>query len=384
MLTLSVSQITPKGFSTMRLKQLTLKKMFFNSNLKLNKKNLSPKILGLTSMIAGTLLLSSVSQSIMASEGEVNLYSARKEALIKPILDTFSQQTGIKVNLITGKADALLQRIKSEGKNTHADVFITTDAGRLYRAKKANVLQIIQSDVLNKAIPENLRDPQGYWYGISMRARPIFYVKGAVEANELSTYEALADKKFKDKICIRSSNNIYNQSLVASMLSADGAEKTQQWANNFVKNFARKPKGGDRDQIKGAASGQCDIAIANTYYFGKMITGKKADQKKAAEAVAIFWPNQNSRGTHVNVSGAAVTKYAKNAANAQKLIEFLSTKEAQRWYADVNFEYPVRKDVPASDLLKSWGKFKADAINLNQLGVNNAEAVKIMDRAGWK
>lgn len=332
------------------------------------------------------LLLMLFSLPLYASQDaqEVNLYSARKEALIKPIVDKFSEQTGIKVNLITGKADVLLQRIKSEGKNTHADVFITTDAGRLYRAKAAGVLQAIQSDVLNSAIPDNLRDPQGYWYGLSMRARPIFYVKGTIVPEELSTYEALAESRFKGRICIRSSNNIYNQSLLASMLAADGLDKTQQWANDFVKNFSRKPKGGDRDQIKGAASGQCDIAIANTYYFGKMITGNKADQKKAAEAVAIFWPNQTDRGTHVNVSGAAVTKYAKNSANAQKLIEFLSTKEAQRWYADVNFEYPVRKDVAASELLKSWGKFKADTINLSQLGVNNAEAVKIMDRAGWK
>ncbi len=332
----------------------------------------------------GTILLSTFLQPLLANEGEVNLYSARKEALIKPILDTFSKQTGIMVNLITGKADALLQRIQSEGKNTHADIFITSDAGRLYRAKSAGVLQAIQSDVLNSAIPENLRDPEGYWYGLSMRARPVFYVKGIVAPEELSTYEALADKSFNGRICIRSSNNIYNQSLVASMIAAVGVEKTQYWANNFVKNFARKPKGGDRDQIKGAASGQCDIAIANTYYFGKMISGKKADQKKAADSVAIFWPNQQSRGTHVNVSGAAITKYAKNTVNAQKLIEFLSTKEAQRWYADANFEYPVRKDVAANTLLKSWGEFKADTINLNQLGVNNAEAVKIMDRAGWK
>lgn len=334
-------------------------------------------------MLFAFVLLAAISSPLFATE-EVNLYSARKEALIKPIVDSFSKQTGIKVNLITGKADALLQRIKSEGKNTHADVFITTDAGRLYRAKTAGVLQPIKSTILNQAIPENLRDPEGYWYGLSMRARPIFYVKGVVDAKELSTYEALAEPQFKDRICIRSSNNIYNQSLVASMLAADGAAKTQQWADAFVSNFARKPKGGDRDQIKGAASGQCDIAIANTYYYGKMIQGKKADQQKAAAAVAIFWPNQQDRGTHVNVSGAAVTKYAQHPANARKLIEFLSGKEAQRWYADVNYEYPVRKDVPASKLLQSWGSFKADTINLNQLGVNNAEAVKIMDRAGWK
>ena len=353
--------------------------MFFKKNS--NKKQVSLQLTGLASTIACTLILSGLSFSVSADE--VNLYSARKEALIKPIIDKFSQQTGIKVNLITGKADALLKRIESEGRNTHADVFITTDAGRLYRAKSAGVLKPVQSGVLNSAIPENLRDPEGYWYGLSMRARPIFYVKGVVDPKELSTYEALSAKEFNKRICIRSSNNIYNQSLVASMIAANGKEKTQQWANDFVKNLARKPKGGDRDQIKAAAAGQCDIAIANTYYFGTMIQGKEADQKKAAKAVAVFWPNQSDRGTHVNVSGAAVTKYAKNAENAQKLIEFLSTKEAQRWYADVNYEYPVRKDVEPSELLKSWGSFKSDTINLDQLGVNNDEALKIMDRAGW-
>lgn len=322
------------------------------------------------------------SPSIFASE--VNIYSARKEALIKPIVDKFSEKTGIKVNLITGKADALLQRIISEGRNTHADILITTDAGRLYRAKKAGVLTAINSSALKKAIPSNLRDPENFWFGLTTRARPIFYVKAAVNPKELSTYEALAGAAFKDRICIRSSNNIYNQSLVASMYAANGKKATQEWASAFVKNLAMKPRGGDRDQIKAAAAGQCDIAIANTYYFGKMIAGKKAKQKKAAAAMAIFWPNQNDRGAHVNVSGGAVTKHGKNKANAQKLLEFLASKEAQQWYAKVNYEYPVRKDVEPSDLLKSWGSFKADTINLNQLGVNNAEAVKIMDRAGWK
>ena len=326
--------------------------------------------------------LSLVSTTLFASE--VNIYSARKEALIKPIVDKFSEKTGIKVNLITGKADALLQRIISEGKHTHADLLITTDAGRLYRAKKAGVLTPTQSEILNKVIPQNLRDPDNFWFGLTTRARPIFYVKGVVDAKELSTYEALAESKFKDRICIRSSNNIYNQSLVASMYAANGKETTQQWANAFVKNLAIKPKGGDRDQIKAAAAGQCDIAIANTYYFGQMVAGNKKKENKAAAVMAVFWPNQNDRGTHVNVSGAAITKHGKHRDNAKKLLEFLASKEAQQWYAKVNFEYPVRTDVEASDLLKSWGDFKADSINLNQLGVNNAEAVKIMDRAGWK
>ncbi len=354
--------------------------MFYNSQLKVKYESI--KTASLVIIVLCGLFLSALSQSLMANE--VNLYSARKEALIKPLLDKFTLLSGIKVNLITGKADALLKRIESEDRNTHADVFITTDAGRLYRAKTAGVLQAIHSDILNSAIPENLRDPQGYWYGLSTRARPIFYVKSIVDPKELSTYEALAQSQFKNRICIRSSNNIYNQSLVASMLAAKGRKKTQQWANDFVNSFAVKPKGGDRDQIKAAAAGQCDIAIANTYYYGQMLTGKDIAQKKSAEAMAIFWPNQSDRGVHINVSGAAVTKYAKNKANAQKLIEFLSSKESQAWYASVNFEYPVRKDVPVSELLQSWGDFKTDNINLNELGVNNAEAVKIMDRAGWK
>jgi len=286
--------------------------------------------------------------------------------------------------LVTGKADALLKRLESEGKNSPADIFITTDAGRLYRAKSAKVLQPVSSETLTAAIPSNFRDPEGYWYGLSLRARPIFYVKGVVDPKSLNSYEDLADEKFNGKICIRSSSNIYNQSLVASMIEALGTEKTQQWANKFVQNMARKPKGGDRDQIKAAAAGQCDLAIANTYYFGKMLAGKKADQKKAAMAVDIFWPNQADRGTHVNISGAAVTRFAQNKANAIRLIEFLSSKESQRWYADINYEYPVRKDVAPSKLLGQWGDFKADSINLDVLGKNNAEAVRIMDRAGWK
>jgi len=336
----------------------------------------------ISKFLVSSVVLLSLSAHALASE--VNLYSARKEALIKPALENFTKQTGIKVNLVTGKADALLKRLESEGKNSPADIFITTDAGRLYRAKSAKVLQPVSSETLTAAIPSNFRDPEGYWYGLSLRARPIFYVKGVVDPKSLNSYEDLADEKFNGKICIRSSSNIYNQSLVASMIEALGTEKTQQWANKFVQNMARKPKGGDRDQIKAAAAGQCDLAIANTYYFGKMLAGKKADQKKAAMAVDIFWPNQADRGTHVNISGAAVTRFAQNKANAIRLIEFLSSKESQRWYADINYEYPVRKDVAPSKLLGQWGDFKADSINLDVLGKNNAEAVRIMDRAGWK
>ncbi len=329
------------------------------------------------------LALSFIAPSIIAAE-EINLYSARKEKLIKPLLDKFSKQTGVKINLVTGKADALLKRLETEGINSPADLFITTDAGRLYRAKTAGVLQAVDSKILNDNIPANLRDPNNHWFALSKRARPIFYVKDKVKPEELSTYEDLANKKWQGRICIRSSSNIYNQSLVVSMLEHNGLDKTENWAKKFVANFAVPPKGGDRDQIKAAAAGLCDIAIANTYYFGKMIHGKDETQKEAASKMAIFWPNQDDRGAHVNISGVGLTKHAKNSTNAIKLMEFFLSEESQKWYAEVNHEYPVRDKVKWSETLQSWGKFKADDIYLFELGEHNSEAVKLMDRAGWK
>nr|WP_230209652.1 Fe(3+) ABC transporter substrate-binding protein [Solemya velum gill symbiont] len=320
----------------------------------------------------------------MAASEEANLYSARKEALIKPLLDQFTRETGIKVNLVTGKADALLKRLQSEGANSPADLLITTDSGRLHRAHSAGLLQQVKSEKLNTVVPPHLRNPEGYWFGLSVRARPIFYAKDRVKPEELSTYEALTDKKWKGRICIRSSNNIYNQSLVASMIAHNGAEATQQWADAFVGNFARPPKGGDRDQIKAAAAGQCDIAIANTYYYGGMLISGDYAQIKAANSVAIFWPNQDGRGTHVNVSGVGVTKAATNRENAIKLIEFLVSPESQLWYAEANNEYPVVEGAGTSEILKSWGDFKPDNLSLARLGELNADAVRLMDRAGWR
>lgn len=318
------------------------------------------------------------------ADDEVNLYSARKEELIKPLLDRFTDQTGIKVNLVTGKADALLKRLESEGANSPADLLITTDAGRLHRAKVAGVTQGVESPSLAQAVPESYRDPNGHWFGLSLRARPILYVKGKVDPGTLSTYEALAEAEWKGRICIRSSSNIYNQSLVASMIAAEGAEATEQWAKVLVGNLARAPKGGDRDQIKAAVAGQCDIAIANTYYLAGMHKSKDAAQRAAAERIAVFWPNQNGRGAHVNVSGAAVTKAARNRDAAIKLLEFLASDEAQQWYAETNGEYPIRPGVPVSETLAAWGEFKADNLNLAKLGELNGEAVRLMDRAGWK
>ena len=335
------------------------------------------------SSIASMFLLLSLSFNAVADE--VNVYSARKENLIKPLLDKFSAETGIKTNLITAKADKLLTRMVNEGINTPADVLITTDAGRLYRAKDAGMLQKINSPTVNKLVPSHLRDDDDEWVGLSLRSRVIFYASDRVKPEQLSSYEDLANAKWKKRICIRGSSNIYNQSMVASMIAAKGEAATQEWANGLVANLARKPKGGDRDQIKAAAAGQCDVAIANTYYYGKMLDNKKdASQVEAAQKMAVFWPNQNDRGAHVNVSGAGISKHAKNRENAVRLIEFLLNTESQNWYASVNYEYPVVEAVSASDLVASWGNFKSDVVNLSRLGELNAQAVKIMDKAGWQ
>jgi iron(III) transport system substrate-binding protein len=334
-------------------------------------------------MLIALCLSMSLGQSAVQAQ-EVNVYSARKEALIMPLLKKFEAASGIGFNLITGKEDALLKRLESEGRSTPADVFITTDAGRLQRAKEAGVLQPIENAVLSARIPQNLRDGENYWFGLSQRARVIFYVKNKVDPGELSTYEALADPRWKNKICIRSSDNIYNQSLVASMIEAHGVEATEAWARGLVANLARKPAGGDTDQLRAAAAGLCDIAIANTYYFARLATSGKAEDRKVAESLGVFWPNQADRGAHVNVSGAGITKYTSHRAAAERLLEYLVSAEAQAWYAEVNNEYPVVADASTSKVLNSFGEFKGDSLNLSRLGENNRAAVQLMDRAGWR
>ena len=334
-------------------------------------------------MLLATTASIFTSQTVLAN-GEVNVYSARKEALIKPLLDKFSQSTGINVNLITGKADALLQRLKIEGKASPADIFITVDAGRLHRAKQAGVLQPIESAILNKNIPAHLRDTDNLWFGLSQRARTIFYSVDRVNPSELSSYEDLATSQWRGRICLRSSNNIYNQSLVASMIENIGAEKTEIWAKQIVANMAKPPSGGDTDQLKAVAAGVCDITIANTYYYGRLSNSASDSDQQLVTKVKIFWPNQDNRGVHMNVSGAGVTKFAKHKANAIKLIEFMSSAESQAWYGAVNSEFPVLKSAEISATLKSWGEFSADPIPLNKLGENNRAAVELMDRAGWK
>lgn len=334
---------------------------------------------------AVTLALSLTALTAAQSQAaEVNIYSAREENLIKPILDRFSEQTGITVNLITAGADELTTRMELEGANSPADLLLTVDVGRLHRAKEMGLLQPVASEVLEQRVPAKYRDSEGYWYAASLRSRVIVYDHSRVSPDQLSTYEDLADPKWRGKICIRSSSNIYNQSLTASMVAHHGVEQTEQWARGLVANMARAPQGGDRDQIAAVAIGQCELAVVNTYYLAGMINATSEAQREQAQQVSVFWPNQQDRGAHINISGAGLSRYAPNKEAAIQLMEFLVSDEAQAWYAEANNEYPVRDDVPVSDTLAAWGTFKADDLALDQLGIHNAEGVRLMDRAGWR
>ena len=315
---------------------------------------------------------------------EVNLYTARHYDVDDELYKKFEEETGIKVNLIKGEADELLERIKREGDATEADLFLTADAGRLFRAKDDGLFQAVSSDLLDEQIPENFQDTDQMWYGLTKRARVMVYNKETVTPEELSTYEALTEDKWKGRILIRGSENVYNQSLLASFIEIDGEEKAKEWAAGMVANFARDPEGGDRDQAKAIAAGVGDIAIMNTYYLGQMLNSEDPEEVKVAENLGIFFPNQETTGTHVNVSGAGVVKSSKNKDNAIKLLEFLSAPEAQGTFAEANYEYPVNESVEATELLKSWGEFKEQDIPLAALGTNNSKAILIFNEVGWK
>ncbi|MDE0309171.1 MAG: extracellular solute-binding protein [Acidiferrobacterales bacterium] len=368
-----------------------------------------------------------VAADALEKNAVINVYSARKEALILPLLQNFQEafsnhhSSEIQINLVTGKADGLLKRIELEGKATPADVFITVDAGRLHRAKSKNVLRAIPKPIADK-VPSHLRDQgvdngDGYWIGLSQRARPIYYSRKRADQSAASSYEMLAHPDNAGKLCIRSSGSIYNQSLVAAMIAAmpghlersgspgwlneetlewargqldSKSEQTDPyaeakvyvlaWAKQLVGNFARPPTGGDTDQILAVAAGQCDFSLANSYYFGRLV----AKDVAIADDVGIIWPNQNDRGAHVNVSGAGITLHAKHPANAQCLLDYMLKPESQEWYARVNYEYPVLPEIPWADLLTEFGTFAADDLEMGKLGELNSEAVKIMDRAGWR
>ncbi|MFT6559199.1 Fe(3+) ABC transporter substrate-binding protein [Sneathiella sp.] len=333
--------------------------------------------------LAASAAVAGLTASATAYAKEVNLYSYRQEKLIRPILDEFEKETGIKVNVVFAKK-GMLERLKSEGMNSPADAILTTDISRLKAHKDAGVLQSVSSDKLAQNIPAQYRDPAGVWYGLTVRSRVIYYATDRVKPSELSTYEDLADPKWKGRICVRSSSNVYNQSMLAAMIAHKGSAEAEKWAAGIKENLARKPQGGDRDQIKAAAAGECDVAIGNTYYYGKMQNAKDKVQLDAVKKVAMFWPNQEDRGAHVNISGAAVTKSAKNKAEAIKLIEFLSDTKAQEFYASSNYEYPVKQGVKLDKTVAGWGNFKADAIGLDKVAAEQVEAVKIFDRVGWR
>jgi iron(III) transport system substrate-binding protein len=318
-------------------------------------------------------------QAVWAENDEVVVYSARKEHLIKPLFDRYTQATGVPVRYITDKAGPLLQRLHSEGKFTHADMLMTVDAGNLWQAAEQGVLATIASESLEKNIPVHLVDPNKRWFGLSVRARTIVYSSKRVNVTDLDTYESLADPKWQGRLCLRTSKKVYNQSLVALMMARLGEKKTESIVKGWVNNLAAPVFSNDTRLMKAIVSGQCDVGIVNSYYFGRL-------QKKDAQVpLKLFWPNQSGTagGVHVNISGAGITRHAKNPESAQKLLEWLSSATAQKQFADLNLEYPVNDVVAPHDLVKAWGEFKPDELNISEAGRWQARAVMLMDRAGY-
>ncbi len=325
-----------------------------------------------------TLLALMLAVSPASAADELVVYSARKEHLIKPLFDTYTQKTGVQITYITDKAGPLLARLKAEGSNTPADILMTVDAGNLWHAANEGTLAVLDSKPLEQQVPANLRDPDKRWYGLSMRARTIVYSPKRVKPGELTTYEALADPRWKGRLCLRTSKKVYNQSLVAMMIARHGEEKTEKIVRGWVDNLATQPFSNDTKTIQAIEAGQCDVAIVNTYYFGRL-------QKKQPDLpLALFWPNQGKGGVHVNVSGAGVTRHAKHPEAAVKLLEWLASPEAQQMFAGLNMEYPVNSKVAVDPLVATWGTFEPDQQNLATAGELQAAAVMLMDRAGYR
>jgi iron(III) transport system substrate-binding protein len=317
-------------------------------------------------------------------EESLTLYTHRHYDTDKTIFKAFEDQTGIKVNVVKANADELIQKMESEGDQSPADLLLTVDAGRLVRAKAKNLLQEANSEVINKTIPAHLRDEENKWFSLTKRARVIVYNKETVKPSDLSTYEDLMDNKWKNKLLIRSSGNIYNQSLMASIIANDGEDTAKEWAKGVINNFARDPKGNDRDQVKAILAGEGDVAIINTYYLGKLLNSSDPLEVEAGKAVNVFFPNQEDRGTHINVSGIGVAKHAPNKENAIQFIEYLISKDVQEIFAKANYEYPVNTAAESSELLLSWGEFKEDNLNLSKLGELNKKAVILFDEVKWQ
>lgn len=317
-----------------------------------------------------------------ADSGEVNVYSYRQPYLIEPLLKEFTDETGIKVNVIFAEK-GLIERIQAEGRNSPADVLLTVDIGNLTQAKTAGIAQPIQSEAIDAAVPQAYRAKDDEWIGLTRRARVIYASKDRVKQDTI-TYEELADPKWRGKICTRSGQHPYNIALIASMIAAHGEEWTEEWLKGVKANLARKPAGNDRLQVKGVYAGECDLALGNTYYMGAMLNDEKEPEQKAwAESVNILFPNSADRGTHINVSGAVLAKHAPHKANAIKLVEFLASDKGQEMYAEVNYEYPVKEGVPASELVQSWSTFKADPISLEEIAGLRKTASELVDKVGF-
>jgi iron(III) transport system substrate-binding protein len=320
-----------------------------------------------------------------AQENVVNIYSGRHYQTDEALYAGFTKATGIKINKIEASEDAIIERIRNEGARSPADVMITVDAGRLWRAEQLGLFQPVKSAALDKRIPDNLREPGGHWFGFSMRARVIAYNKDKVKPGELTTYEQLADPKWKGRVCMRSSTNIYNLSLMGALIDHSGEQKAEQWAKGVRTNLAQEPKGGDTDQLKNVAAGVCDVTVSNQYYYARLARSQKPDEKQAAEKIALVFPNQQTWGTHVNISGAGVLKHAPHRDNAVKFLEYLASDEAQRYLADGNNEWPVVRGVKVDNpVLNALGDFKADRLNVAALGKNQPSSQKIYDRVAWK
>jgi iron(III) transport system substrate-binding protein len=325
-----------------------------------------------------TMLIILPGSSMAADKDEIVVYSARKEHLIKPIFDMYTAKTGVEVKYITGKAGALLERLKAEGANTPADIFITVDAGNLWQAAEAGILQPVVSEELNSNVPENLRDPEGNWFGLSVRARTIVYNTESGVKDKLESYEGLADPAWKGQLILRTSKKVYNQSLVASLIAEHGEQQAEAIVSGWVANLAADPFSNDTKALEAVAAGVGDATIVNTYYFGRLM------KKKPELPLSIFWPNQQSSGVHTNVSGAGIVANAKNRESALELLEWLSGEEAQAQFAGLNMEYPVNSKVAVDPIVAEWGEFKGNPMNVAKYGELQADAIKLMDRVAYK
>jgi len=320
-----------------------------------------------------------------AQEKVLNLYSSRHYETDEALYTNFTKRTGIKINRIEGGEDALIERVRNEGDKSPADVLITVDAGRLWRAEQFGLFQPVKSKVLDSRLPAAYRHPDGLWFGFSARARIIAYSKERVKPGEIASYEDLANPKWKGKICTRSASHVYNLSLMSSLVNYLGEAKTEEWAKAVAANLARAPRGGDTDQLKGVAAGECDLALSNTYYYVRLLKSQKPDEKAIADKVGVILPNQKDRGTHMNISGAGVLKHAPNRAAAVLFLEYLASDDAQNYFANGNNEWPVVASAnPNNAALLSLGKFKRDSLNLSAIGKNQPTAQKIADRSGFK